>query len=162
MHQYAENYAFIDSQNVNLSIREIGWQLDFRKFRVYLRDKFRVTKAYLFIGYVPGNEKLYLRLQTFGYVVVFKPTLGRKGEIKGNCDADLVLRCVLDSMKYDKAVIVSGDGDFYCLIEYLLTQNKLLKIGIPDEQKYSSLLKRFKPHFFYISMLKELLQYKKG
>jgi len=33
------NYAFIDSQNLNLSIREQGWALHFRKFRQYLRDK---------------------------------------------------------------------------------------------------------------------------
>ncbi len=50
------NYAFIDSQNVNLSIKELGWSLDFKKFRVYLHEKYGVTKAYLFIGYVPENQ----------------------------------------------------------------------------------------------------------
>ncbi len=29
------NYAFIDSQNLNLSIRDQGWVLDFRRFRKY-------------------------------------------------------------------------------------------------------------------------------
>jgi len=36
----ANNYAFIDSQNLNLSIREQGWVLDFKKFRIYLKDKY--------------------------------------------------------------------------------------------------------------------------
>ena len=53
------NYAFIDSQNLNLAIRAQGWKLDFARFRVYLRDKYKVEKAFLFIGYVSGNERLY-------------------------------------------------------------------------------------------------------
>ena len=72
----AENtYAFIDSQNLNLGILGLGWKLDFARFRVYLKDKYRVSKAFLFIGYVAGNESLYTYLQGAGYVLVFKPTL---------------------------------------------------------------------------------------
>lgn len=52
-------YAFIDSQNLNLGIRSQGWVLDFKKFRLYLKNKYHVEKAYLFIGMVPGNEQLY-------------------------------------------------------------------------------------------------------
>ena len=48
-------YAFIDSQNLNLGIRSQGWELDFKKFRLYLKNKYHVEKAYLFIGLVPGN-----------------------------------------------------------------------------------------------------------
>ena len=69
------NYAFIDSQNLNLSVQELGWRLDFAKFRIYLQDKFRVTKAYLFIGFIPGNQKLYDYLQKVGYTLIFKPTV---------------------------------------------------------------------------------------
>ena len=46
-------YAFIDSQNLNLGIRSLGWNLDFKRFRVYLKDKYDVKKAFLFIGYNP-------------------------------------------------------------------------------------------------------------
>ena len=70
-----EIYAFIDSQNVNLSIQEYGWKLDFGRFYVYLKDKYNVSKVFLFIGYVAGNEALYTFLQKAGYIVVFKPTL---------------------------------------------------------------------------------------
>ena len=68
-------YAFIDSQNLNLGIRSQGWELDFKKFRLYLKNKYHVEKAYLFIGLVPGNEQLYTRLLEMGYVLVFKPTV---------------------------------------------------------------------------------------
>ena len=52
-------YAFIDSQNLYLGISDSGWNLDYQKFRNYLRTKYRVSKAYLFIGYVPKNTNLY-------------------------------------------------------------------------------------------------------
>lgn len=81
-------YAFIDSQNLNLGIRSQGWELDFKKFRLYLKNKYHVEKAYLFIGLVPGNEQLYTRLLEMGYVLVFKPTVeyredGKKKHTRG-------------------------------------------------------------------------------
>jgi uncharacterized LabA/DUF88 family protein len=88
----ANNYAFIDSQNLNLSIRNQGWVLDFKKFRIHLKEKYLVTRAYLFIGYVPHNQTLYTNLQEDGYILVFKPTLSLPdGTVKGNVDAELVL-----------------------------------------------------------------------
>ncbi|TSC94407.1 MAG: Uncharacterized protein CEN87_528 [Parcubacteria group bacterium Licking1014_1] len=75
MDKKENNYAFIDSQNLNLGIRSSGWILDFSRFYVYLKDKYKINKAFLFIGYVPGNESLYTYLQKAGYIVIFKPTL---------------------------------------------------------------------------------------
>src|SRR3989338_7643467 len=92
-------YAFIDSQNLNLGVRSLGWKLDWRKFRQYLRNKYGTIKTYLFIGQVAGNESLYAFLQECGYLLIFKPTLQRrvKGEdiIKGNVDAELVLHAMI-------------------------------------------------------------------
>lgn len=154
------NYAFIDSQNLHLAIKSIGWQLDYGKFRQYLKDKYKVQKAYLFIGYISGNENFYTSLQNKGYVLVFKPTLQNKeGVIKGNCDAELVLNCMIEYGNFDKAIIVSGDGDFHCLIEYLAKKKKLLKVGIPNRNKYSALLRKFATHFFFVSDLKMKLKY---
>jgi len=53
MEKKESNFAFIDSQNLNLSIRAQGWFLDYKKFRKYLEDKYSITKAFLFLGYVP-------------------------------------------------------------------------------------------------------------
>lgn len=137
------NFAFIDSQNLNLGIKHSGWRLDFQKFRRYLQEKYSVIKAYVFIGYVPGNEGLYTNLQNMGYICIFKPTLQLKdGQVKGNVDAELVLHTMIQFNNFDKAVIVSGDGDFYCLIEYLLKENKLERLLVPNETVYSALFKR--------------------
>lgn len=138
------NYAFIDSQNLNLGIRSLGWTLDHKKFRLYLRNKYQVKNAYLFIGYVAGNEMMYRSLQEAGYILVFKPTVLQKdGTVKGNVDAELVLHAAaIEYDNYDKAVIVSGDGDFACLVEFLDKAHKLLYVLAPNRH-YSSLLRRF-------------------
>lgn len=67
------NYAFIDSQNVNLSIRDKGWTLDFARFRKYLEDKYSIQKAFLFIGYIATNQNLYTGLQKDGFILIFNP-----------------------------------------------------------------------------------------
>ena len=155
------NYAFIDSQNLNLSIRDQGWKLDFKRFREYLRDKYDVAKAFLFIGYIPINKSLYTSLQEYGYILIFKPTLPLPdGNVKGNIDAELVLHSMIEYPNYDKAVIVSGDGDYHCLVEYLKRQGKLHKLIIPNRYKFSSLLRKFAPDMAYMNDLKGKLGYK--
>lgn len=150
-------YAFIDSQNLNLGTKASGWTLDFKKFRIFLKEKYGVTKAYLFIGHVVGNEKLYASLQESEYIVIFKPTLeykkGQERKTKGNVDAELVLHTMLQWSNFDKAIIVSGDGDFYCLVEHLSDENKLEKIIVPSK-KYSSLLRKFASKIICIDLFK--------
>ncbi len=163
MYKKENNYAFIDSQNVNLAIRSLGWQLDWVRFRVYLKEKYSVDKAFLFIGYVEGNNKLYISLQAAGFICIFKPTLEYKdGTTKRNCDAELVLHTMVEYANYDKAVIVTGDGDFYCLVQYLLEKEKLERVLIPNIYKYSALLKRFgKKQLCFMNDLQSKLEYKK-
>src|SRR3990170_1942109 len=137
------NYAFIDSQNLNLGIQKLGRKLDYRKFRIYLAEKYGVKKAYIFIGFVALNQSLYDHLQEAGFILKFKPTIpDSNGKIKGNIDADLVLRTLLDREEYDKAVIVSSDGDFYSLVQYLYDNKKLRMVLSPDMEHCSTLLKQ--------------------
>ena len=157
------NYAFIDSQNLNLGIQKLGWKLDYRKFRVYLAEKYNIKKAYVFIGFVSLNQSLYDRLQESGFILKFKPTIpDADGKIKGNIDADLVLRVVLELRDYDKAVIVTSDGDFYSLVQYLHENNKLEVVLSPDEVNCSSLLKQTaKEKIWFMNNLRNKLEYKK-
>lgn len=167
-------YAFIDSQNLNLGIKKNvfrkskpvykGWGLDFERFRKYLKDKYKVEKCFLFIGLVPTNTLLYKSLQQFGYHLIFKPTLIHKEKdkeiVKGNVDAELVLHTMIEYPNFDKAVIVSGDGDFRCLHEYLKEKNKLGRILVPNEKSYSSLLWDFREDIDFVSRLKNKLEHK--
>lgn len=156
-------YAFIDSQNLNLGVKSQGWKLDFRKFRLYLKNKYGVEKAYLFIGLVPGNEALYSRLSYAGFLLVFKPTVAYvengNSTMKGNVDAELVLHAAAKVYdEYDKAIIVSGDGDFACLHQYLAERHKLLHIMVPNS-KFSKLLRGELKYIVRLDRLKGKLQY---
>jgi uncharacterized LabA/DUF88 family protein len=154
----ANNYAFIDSQDLNLSIREQGWVLDFARFRIYLAHKYSITKAFVFIGYLRENQSLYTSLQEEGYTLIFKPTLVLpEGGVKGNVDAELVLHAMIEYPNYDKALIVTGDGDFYCLVEYLMKKDKLLNLMIPNKNKYSALFRPVMPHIIFMNNLRKLL-----
>ncbi len=164
MEKWQSNYAFIDSQNVNLAIRAQGWKLDWKRFRIYLRDKYGVSKAYLFIGYVEENNSLYTTLQDAGFLCVFKPTLIHKdGTTKGNCDAELVLQAMIEYARFEKAIIVTGDGDFYCLVRYFIEQKKLEAVLIPNRLRFSALLKfnTVKPFLRFMNDLEYKLSYKK-
>lgn len=171
-------FAFVDSQNLNLGTQRMGWKLDWRKFREYLRENYNVSQAYLFIGYMSENEALYEHMHELGYLIVLKPTVDvssmhldtPEGEskkelskddkpvIKGNVDAELVLYAMKEMPNYDKAVIVSGDGDFFSLAEYLISKNKLANILTPNWQ-YSSLLKPFEDKIVRLDQLRRQLAY---
>lgn len=166
------NYAFIDSQNLNLGIQRAGWKLDWKKFRVFLKEKYNVENAYMFIGYLPENEDLYNQMHEAGYLVALKPTLEMfataeeqaredkdKPPTKGNVDAELVMFVMKELPNYDKAIIVSGDGDFYSLIEYLKDRKKLLHIMTPN-WRYSTLLKPFESYIIRLDTLRDELSYR--
>jgi uncharacterized LabA/DUF88 family protein len=176
-------YAFIDSQNLNLGTQRMGWKVDWRKFRKFLAEKYGVTKAYMFIGYMSENEALYEYMHELGFLVVLKPTLDvtakpqakleseapvakekdkdkeeEKPIVKGNVDAELVLYAMKELPNYQMAIIVSGDGDFFSLAEYLDEQGKLAQIMTPNWQ-YSSLLKPFEPKIIRLDQLRRQLAY---
>ena len=165
------NYAFIDSQNLNLGVQRAGWKMDWKKFRLFLKEKYNVEKAFMFIGYLPENEDLYTQMHDAGYLVALKPTLEmfvdptkevdpekEKMPTKGNVDAELVMYVMKEMPNYSKAIIVSGDGDFYSLVEYLKDQNKLLHIMVPN-WRYSTLLKPFEQSIVRLDTLRHELSY---
>ncbi|HEX5448323.1 MAG TPA: NYN domain-containing protein [Candidatus Saccharimonadales bacterium] len=166
------NYAFIDSQNLNVSVQKYGWKMDWRKFRQFLADRYNVKKAYMFIGYVPEHEDIYEKMHSAGYAVVLKPTFdmsrprpeegsdkgGEKKPVKGNIDADMVLWAMKEMKNYQQAVIVSGDGDFFGLVEYLDQQGKLLKVLAPTGQ-YSSLFHQYENYIERIDSHRRELAY---
>jgi uncharacterized LabA/DUF88 family protein len=65
-------------------------------------------------------------------------------------------------MPYDKVLIVTGDGDFYCLVDYLLQNDKLLNLMIPNRNRFSSLFRKIIKHVIYMNNLRDLFEYKKG
>ena len=161
-------YAFIDSQNLNLGTQKMGWKMDWRKFRDFLQVEYNVSKAFMFIGYIQGNEDLYNQLHDSGYVIVLKPTVEHKSTdenattqqtTKGNVDVELVLYSLKEMSNYEKAIVVSGDGDFFSLVEYLEKKNRLAHVMAPNWQ-YSSLLKPYEKYIIRLDKLRGKLAYR--
>ena len=149
------NVAYIDGANLYKGVESAGWGLDYRRFRVWLSEKYGVEKAYIFLGLIPRYKELYKYLQEARFVLVFKEVVyNDQGEPKGNCDADLVLQTVCDAYedRFDKAVIVSSDGDYASLIKFLQSKKKLSTIlSTHPKEKCSILLKRTGAKISYIN-----------
>ena len=156
------NYAFIDGQNLDKSIKELGWILDYTKFKVFLDSNFFILKAFYFIGYIPENQKLYKDLRNSGFTLSLrKPVKDTFGNTRANVDSNLITHTLMKIDSYNKAVIVAGDSDYYCLAKYLLRQNKLKQILIPSSSKCPKIFRQYKNFRNYISYLdrqKEVLQ----
>ncbi|OGH74137.1 MAG: hypothetical protein A3C90_03415 [Candidatus Magasanikbacteria bacterium RIFCSPHIGHO2_02_FULL_51_14] len=122
MKKKENNFVYIDGSNLHKSIAALGWKLDYRVFRRWLEQKYHVDAVYLFIGLVPQNKDLYMRLQEYGYILVYKEiTYDGDGKVKGNCDADLVLKVARDYYegRLRRALLVSSDGDYSSLVAFL-------------------------------------------
>ncbi|MEX2436577.1 MAG: NYN domain-containing protein [Candidatus Paceibacterota bacterium] len=154
------NHAYIDGANLHKGIESLGWSLDYKKFRVWLREKHKVNKAFLFIGLIPENSGLYKYLQDVGFILVFKQiAYDSLGKVKGNCDSDLVLHTMKDfyEKEYNQAVIVTGDGDFASLVKFLQKNNKIRVVLAPEHKKCSILLKKTNVKLTFLEELKEKL-----
>ncbi|HRZ30604.1 MAG TPA: NYN domain-containing protein [Candidatus Paceibacterota bacterium] len=134
---------YIDGNNLYRGARELGFEIDYRKFYGWLRQKYNATNIYLFIGLVPARTKFYEHLQECGFILIFKQTVSVGGVIKGNCDAELVLKTVSDfyTKAFAKCLLISGDGDFGCLVEFLSNNSVLDRVISPNENKCSILLR---------------------
>lgn len=147
--------AYIDGANLYNGIKALRWNFDYARFRVWLREKYSVEQAYLFIGLVPKYRDLYTRLQEQGYTLVFREIIyDSAGKPKGNCDADLVVAAMKDAFesKFDEAILVSSDGDYTPLVVFLLERGAMGRIISPYRtEKCSVLLKRTGAKIAYIT-----------
>ncbi len=165
MKKNENNFAFIDAANLYEGIKSLNWKLDYKRFRVWLAEKYSVKTAYLFIGLIPKYKDLYTGLQEAGFTLVYKEVVyDGNGKPKGNCDADLVLKVTQDAYEniFNKAIIVTSDGDYAGLVKFLLEKNKLEAILSPAEvKKCSILLKRTNAAIIYINDKRSILEAKK-
>jgi uncharacterized LabA/DUF88 family protein len=160
MQKEQNNYAFIDWANLHKGTEALGWSLDYGRFRVWLSEKYGVTKAYLFLGFLPWEQNFYVQLSEAGFTLVHKDlAYGDKGKIKANCDADLVLGAVVDYYEncFDRAVLVSSDGDFASLVKFLEAKGAFCAL-ISPHKKCSYLLKKLNIPIVYLDTQKNILE----
>ena len=149
------NTAYIDGQNLRFGTAKANnpWTVDLRRFRIYLKDKYNVSDAYYFIGaYDPKHQELYNDLQRYGYIVVFREhsesSVSRK---KGNVDTDIVfmvMKSIIENTGFDKIILVSGDGDYWRMVDYLISKDRFEKLLAPSKKGISSLYRKRTPDIY--------------
>ncbi len=156
--------AYIDGANLHKGVQDLGWKLDYKRFRVWLTEKYGVKESYLFLGLIPKYKDIYTNLQECGFTLVFKEVVyDGAGKAKGNCDADLVLRVTRDAYEkaFERAVIVASDGDYAGLVKFLRERGQLETILSPAIQKKCSiLLKRTGASIAYMNDQRNILAQK--
>jgi len=154
-----KNFAYIDGANLHKGIAGLGWKLDYRRFRIWLTEKYGVNAAYIFIGLIPKYKDLYTHLQECGFTLIFKEVVyDGDGKAKGNCDADLVLKTVVDfyEKKFDRAVLVTSDGDYAGLVNFL-KENKAIASLLSPNNKCSFLLRKLNVPIVYLNTQRKKL-----
>lgn len=150
------NIAFIDGQNLHLGTKESGWAIDHNKFRRYLKEKYQVTEAYYFLGFVKESEQdLYDKLQKAGFILSFRDhSSALRGNKKGNVDSDIifsVMKRLVENEKIGEIFIVSGDGDYKRMVDFLVKKKVFGKMLFPNKKFASSLYKSLgREHFDYL------------
>jgi uncharacterized LabA/DUF88 family protein len=142
------NQAFIDGQNLFYGTTKARspWRIDLKRFRVFLEEKYEVGQAYYFLGYTSDEyAELYTKIQEAGFILVFREhSVSMRGRKKGNVDTDIVfevMRKLFKDENLDKVVLVSGDGDYCRMVDFLIKEHRFEKILFPNTQSASSLYK---------------------
>lgn len=166
MRAIRNNIAFIDGQNLHLWLQSESRDIDLKKFRIFLKDKFDIQEAYYFLGFVSEDQQeLYNSLQRAGFIVSFREhSSALKWKKKGNVDVDIVfeiMKKIIEKDVFDKIVLVSWDGDYIKLVEYLIKKNLFKKIIFPNKN-HSSLYKKIRnTHYYYLENAKQRIIYSK-
>jgi len=147
------NQAFIDGQNLYLGTKNKGWSVDHAKFRKYLAEKYNISEAYYFLGFISEEEQfLNEKLQKAGFILSFREhSSALMGKKKGNVDCDIVftiMRKLVEQEEFDKLFLVSGDGDYKKLVDFLIKKDKFGKILFPNKEFASSLYKKLGGEYF--------------
>jgi len=158
-------YAFIDASNIIYGAKAEGWFIDQKKLFKYLKQKFKVSKVFFYFGKDdknPKQTKFLQKLESFGFTLRVKQIKRYRFRIKANCDVDLTMDMLLLKDKYRRAVVLTGDGDFLPLFEYLREQSRDIVI-MAFTKRTSRELRRFAgSNFIGLSNERYLLERKRG
>src|SRR3989338_3945773 len=153
-----KNYAFIDGQNLYMATTKRGidpWVVDLKRFRIYLSEKYNVVNAFYHLGYVQDTsnaQEIYEKIQSAGFLLVFRQhSEAMIGNKKGNVDSDIIFSIMKRLYKkedFEKIVLVSGDGDYKNLVDFLIEENRFKKLLFPDGKRASSLYKKIGSEYY--------------
>ena len=137
-----KTYIYLDTQNIWQSLKSDWWLIDWKRFMVFLKDKYKAKKVYMFLWFIPKNKDFYNNLKSWWYEIIFKETRELKWKVKWNVDSELVLQAMKDMNKISSAILVSLDWDFTCLVDEWKKYWKLKYVMVTNYKFCSYLLKK--------------------
>ena len=127
-----KTYAFIDASNIIYGCTSQGWKMDFAKLIKYLKNRYSCQKIFYYAGLDQENKKqlkFYEKLAEFGYILKLVPIKRFKdGKVKGDVDSRMTFELMRYLEEYKKAIVLTGDGDYYWVLEYLIQKRKRIHL----------------------------------
>lgn len=160
-------FAFIDASNIIYGTRDEGWKVDFKKLFKYLKERYKCRKIYYFAGKEEKNLKqlkFYKILQKFGYKLVLKQVKIYKQDDgqtvrKANCDVDLTFYAMKDKGLFNRAIFLTGDGDFEILFKYFILQKKEVVVIANGKRTAKEIRVLMGPNFTPMKSLQGVIEY---
>lgn len=160
------NLCFIDGQNLHIGtkLEKDSWNINLSKLRKYLFKKYQVKSAYYYLGYSNElNNNLYNQLRNCNFLLIFKEhTYSMYSKKKGNVDSDIIfdtMKKICEKENFNKIILISGDGDYIKLVDYLIEKDRFKKILFPNKKYASSLYKKLTgKHFDYLINIKHIIK----
>lgn len=154
---------FVDGNNLYGAQKKLGWTVDFYKLIAFASKGGQMIDATYFTPTTSKtNPHIANMISRAGFSVISKPATEDKtsGEVyKANMDIELAVNVILSMPTYDKAVLVTGDGDFEYILSVLRTHGKLFTIISTDAVAGRQLKNSAGMHFIDLADHRDALEY---
>lgn len=129
--------VFVDVQNIYYSAKNLhGGHPDYGKIlkKVVGERQLICAFAYCVRAYLPKQEDFFMALENVGFEVKTKDLqIFPGGMKKGNWDVGIAVDILRFSKRVDAIILVSGDGDFADLLDYLKHEGVKTEVAAFDK-----------------------------
>ena len=158
----------LDVQNLFFAAKDINKRIDFKKIREYFEksgDEIVGMTAYIIRTPEINSEKFENLLKMYNYELNIKHAIitynqGGSKQYKGtDQDISICIDCMSNIDKFDKWVLMSGDGDFIDLCNHLRDKGKNVEVWTMPGKSFN---KRICDHVDSIKFLSDDFFYDKN
>jgi uncharacterized LabA/DUF88 family protein len=160
--------VFIDAANIELSAKDIGFKIDYKKLLAFLKKQTNLS----YIGFYTvrfNNEKhdaFLTFLKKTGYNLVTKPIKVIKkptkqlGDIrKANFDVEITVEIMKRIKELNTIILFSGDSDFEYLVKELRKKRKIV-IVVSFKHHISKELINSANYYFDLKKIRNIIERK--
>lgn len=128
--------VFVDAVNIEKFAKQKGLKPDYQKLEQELTKSAPEVLGLFYYTALEANAKPKAK-GIANYQVISKPVVRyQNGKAKGNLDSEIIRDLMSKSSEFGTAILVSGDGDFTCIVEHLQQQQKrVIVVAFGDSTK---------------------------